>query len=169
MCEDDRVSVAPVEWVPATVPAADADLLVRDGFFLGIRAVSAFPTGVAFWLVIRVRDEEIVDGADYRAICGHRVQGYAHPAGGLAMRAQAEAGGAVSECRIWPGSGGGGGYTGSGDFIGTRIDYGYYLPIPPDATAVALLAAWPDQGVAETRLRLDLGAIRAAARRAVRV
>jgi hypothetical protein len=85
------------------------------------------------------------------------------------MRARAEAGGAVSECLIWPGSGGGGGYAGSGDFIGTRIDYGYYLPIPPEATAVALLAAWPDQGVAETRLRLDLDAIRAAARRAVRV
>ena len=151
------------------MPAADADLLVRDGLFLGIRAVTAFPAGVAFWLVIRVRDEKVVDGVDYRAICGHSLRGYAPPAGGLAVRAQAEAGGAVSECRIWPGSGGGSGYSDSGDFVGTRIDYSYWLPIPPDVTAVALVAAWPDQDVPEMRLRLDLDAIRAAGRRAVRV
>jgi hypothetical protein len=159
----------PVEWVPATVPAADADLLVREGFFLGIRAVTAFPTGVAFRLVIRVRDENVVDGVDYRAICGHSLRGSPPPAGGLAVRAQAETAGAVSECQIWPGSGGGRDYSDSGDFVGTRVDYNYWLPIPPDAAAVALVAAWPDQDVAESRLRLDLDAIRAAAHRAVRV
>jgi hypothetical protein len=168
LCHDDRVQL-PVEWVPATVPAADADLLVREGLFLGIRAVSAFPTGVAFWLVIRVRDKNVVDGVDYRAICGHAMRGYVPPAGGLAVRAQAETAGAVSECKIWPGSGGGGGYSESGDFVGTTIDYSYWLPIPADATAAALAIAWPDQGVAKTRLRLDLDAIHAAADRAVRV
>ena len=96
----------PVEWIPATVPTADADLLLRDRFFLGIRAVTALPTGVAFRLVIRVRDENVVDGLDYRAICGHSVSGYSPPAGGLAVRVQAETAGTVSECRIWPGSGG---------------------------------------------------------------
>jgi hypothetical protein len=88
------------------------------------------------------------------------------------VRAQAETAGAVSECQIWPGSGGGrdySDYSDSGDFVGTRVDYNYWLPIPPDAAAVALVAAWPGQDVAETRLRLDLDAIRAAARRAVRV
>ena len=159
----------PVEWVPATVPAADADLLVREGLFLGIRDVSAFPTGVAFRLVVRVRDRNVVDGVDYRAICGHAMRGYVPPAGGLAVRAQAETAGAVSECRIWPGSGGGRGYSGSGDFVGTRIDYNYWLPIPADAAAVALAVAWPGLDVAETRLRLDLDAIHAAAHRAVRV
>jgi hypothetical protein len=124
---------------------------------------------VAFWLVIRVRDKNVVDGVDYRAICGHAMSGYVPPAGSLAVRAQAETAGAVSECKIWPGSGGGGGYSGSGDFVGTRIDYSYWLPIPPDATAAALAVAWPDQGVAKTRLRLDLDAIHAAADRAVRV
>lgn len=169
MCHDDRVQLLPVEWVPATVPAADADLLVREGLFLGLRAVSAFPTGVAFRLVIRVREKNVVDDVDYRAICGHSLNGCLPPAGGLAVRAQAESAGAVSECKIWPGSGGGGGYSGSGDFVGTQIDYNYWLPIPPDAAAVALSAAWPDQDVAETWLRLDLDAIHAAAHRAVRV
>jgi hypothetical protein len=74
LCHDDRV-LLPVEWVPATVPAADADLLVREGLFLGIRAVTAFPTGAAFRLVIRVRDENVIDGVDYRAICGHSLRG----------------------------------------------------------------------------------------------
>ena len=166
-CHNDRV--LPVDWVPATVPTADADLLVRHGLFLGIRAVTAFPTGVAFRLVIRVRDENVVDGVDYRAICGHSLRGSPPTAGGLAVRAQAETAGAVSECQIWPGSGGGRGYSHSGDFVGTRVDYNYWLPIPPDASVIALVAAWPDQDVAETRLRLDLDAIRAAAHRAVRV
>jgi hypothetical protein len=100
LCHDDRV-LLPVEWVPATVPAADADLLVREGLFLGIRAVTAFPTGAAFRLVIRVRDENVVDGVDYRAICGHSLRGSPPPADGLAVRAQAETAGAVSECQIW--------------------------------------------------------------------
>jgi hypothetical protein len=161
--------IQPVEWVPATVSAADADLVVRDGLFLGIRAVSAFPTGVAFRLVIRVRDVNVGHDIDYRALLGHTLRGFTTPADGLAVRAQAEIAGAVSECKIWPGNGGDGGYSESGDFVGTRLDYGYWLPIPPDAEAVALVAAWPDRGVAETRLSLDLDAIRAAARRAVRV
>jgi hypothetical protein len=163
------VSIEPVEWVPVTVPTGDADLLAREGFFLGIRAVTAFPTGVAFRLVIRVRDQNVADGVDYRAICGHSINGSPPPADGLAVRAQAEIAGAVSECQIWPGSGGGGSYGDSGDFAGTQIDYNYWLPIPSGAVAVALIAAWPDQDVPETRLMLDLDAIRAAASRAVRV
>jgi hypothetical protein len=114
----------PDEWVPATVPDADADLLVREGLFLGIRAVTAYPTGVAFRLVIRVRDKNVLGGVDYRATCGHSMQGSPPPAGGLAVRARAEtAAGAVRDCQIWPGGGGGGGYSDSGDFVGTRIDY----------------------------------------------
>lgn len=169
---NDRVQlpvVMPVEWIPATVPTADADLLARDRFFLGIRAMTALPTGVAFRLVIRVRDEIVSDGMDYRAIRGHSVSGHSPPAGGLALRAQAETAGTVTQCRIWPGSGGHKGYSHSGDFVGTRVDYNYWLPLPEDAASVTLLAAWPDQGVTETRLRLDMDAIRAAARRAVRV
>jgi hypothetical protein len=131
--------------------------------------VTAFPTGVAFRLVIRVRDEHVVDGVDYRAICGHSMRGDLPPAGGLAVRAEAETVGAVSECQIWPGSGGESSYSDSGGFVGTRVDYNYWLPIPPDAVTVALIAAWPDQDVPETRLKLDLDALRAAARRAVRV
>jgi hypothetical protein len=169
LCHHDRVPILPVEWVPATVPAADADLLMRQGLFLGIRAVTAFPTGVAFRLVIRVRGENVVDGVDYRAVCGHSLNGSPPPADGLAVRAQAEIAGAVSECKIWPGSGGGHSYSDSGDFAGTQVDYNYWLPIPAAAVAVALIAAWPDQDVPETRLRLDLDAIRAAAHRAVRV
>jgi hypothetical protein len=163
------VSIQPVEWVPVTVPTADADLLARRGFFLGIRAMTAFPVGVAFRLVIRVRDENVADGVDYRAICGHSINGAPPPADGLAVRAQADIAGAMSECRIWPGGGGSRGYSDSGDFVGTQIDYNYWLPIPSDAIAVALSAAWPDQDVPETRLMLDLDAIRAAASRAVRV
>jgi hypothetical protein len=159
----------PVEWVPATVSGADADLMVRQGLFLGIRAMTAFPTGVAFQLVICVRDENIVHGVDYRAICGHSLLETPSPVGALAVRAQAESAGVVRECQIWPGSGGGGGYSYSGAFVGTRVDYSYWLPLPPDAAAVALVAAWPDQDVAETRLRLDLDAVRVAAHRAVRV
>jgi hypothetical protein len=109
------------------------------------------------------------DALDYRAVCGHGVLGYPPPAGGLALRAQAESGDAASGCQIWLGSGGGGAYSDSGDFVGTQVDYGYWLPIPPDAVGVALIAAWPDQNIAEMRLGLDLGAIRAAAVHAVRV
>ena len=152
-----------------TVPTADADLSARRGFFLGIRAVTAFPTGVAFWLVSRVREQNVTDGVDYRAICGHSINGAPPPAGGLAVRAQAEIAGAVSECRLWPGSGGGSAYSASGDFAGTQINYNYWLPIPSEAAAIALTVAWPDQDVPKTRLKLDLEAIRAAASRAVRV
>jgi hypothetical protein len=163
------VSIQPVEWVPVTVPTADADLFARRGFFLGIRAVTAFPTGVAFRLVIPVRDQNVADGVDYRAICGHSINGSPPPPNGLAVRARAEIAGVVSECRIWPGAGGGSSYSDSRDFTGTQINYSYWLPIPSGAGGVALIAAWPDQDVPETRLRLDLDAIRAAASRAVRV
>jgi hypothetical protein len=153
-----------------TVPGADVNLLACPGLFVGIRALTAFPTGVAFRLVVRVRDQDVAhDQVDYRGICGHSMRGVTTPPGSLALRAQAVIAGAASERKIWPGSGGGRGYTDSGDFPGTQVNYGYWLPIPPDAVAVALTAGWPDQDVPETRQGLDLDAIRAAASRAVRV
>jgi hypothetical protein len=163
-------SMQPIDWVPVTVPGADADLLAREGLFVGIRALTAFPAGVAFRLVIRVRDQEVADDqVDYRGICGHAMRGVTTPPGGLALRAQAETAGTVSECWIWPGSGGGRSYSASGDFAGTQVNYDYWLPIPADAAGLALTADWPDQDVGYTRLELDLEAIRAAARRSVRV
>jgi hypothetical protein len=145
--------------LPVSVPESDRVILAGEHAHVAAIAFRALPGAVIFQLLIKVKGADGKPPYPPPNIAFADMPDLIGPGDLTIVARVTDSEGGTGDLPVYASGGGGDG----------SFEYVAWFPLPPSSVTLHLTAAWPDQGLPDRSVSLDLDRIRAAADRATQI